>query len=188
MADKSHIFNFLSKKTVEENIKKISIVAGEANISFYEELCNKIVASNNPVQIELLMGPEISTWSCNSSLLNKKLPVDGLSDEQILSLHPLFRLKALFGNRVRLYLKLTNDDRHFAFIGDGLYIEERHKPLKESRAVWIERPNYLLRSKYKNMLKNAIERNSRPIESIDDMRCVPFAYFVDCDTKEAVAA
>lgn len=166
----------------------LCINAGEANIVFYEPFAKRLdekLQQNSGFEVSVVFGPKLSTFASNKVFLDERkkdffIPKNDITSDELFGLHPLFALKNKYPNRVRLYLKQSNNDSHFAIIdGDKnkrfLYIEKPHLPLNETEAMLFENPNPVLWKKYKKISEDMIKSNEEL--EIGAINTVPFAFF-----------
>lgn len=184
LPDKQAIYGFLSRQGYA-GTPALSIVAGEANVEFYGDFCPmlraSLLAGETEGKVTFVIGPKLSTWETNRAAIGASgLPVEGLRVEQLIGLHPVLQLRHDFPERVDLYLKRDNQYPHFAVVGkNALYLEEPHEPLRESKAIWIDKPNPWLLRKYNSKLRELIDAdNATKIANDADIARIPFGYYV----------
>jgi len=129
----------------------IFVLAGEANKSMYEKLYSVVresIRKGEVKKLKIVVGPEISIYPEDRDCLDSEGKAKNI--ECFKNLHPLFKLLSEFPEKIEVYYKIDNslsNQRHFVlmidFFKSYLYVEALHKPLQESRAILIHRPNVL---------------------------------------------
>lgn len=153
---------FSLQRKIAQNADKISVAAGEADILYYEKLCEIIrrrLENNELSLIEISIGKKISTWKSNVKYLDDKMNIlPEFKKENILrALHPLLAIWLDYKDRVKLYYKkedIESSSSHFAMGDRWLYLEKAHEPHQQSSALLIEKPDFISRLRFHKRMED----------------------------------
>jgi len=179
ISDREELFELL--KGIYEfklrNKAKIFVFGGEANKEVYEKLYPLIyekLKGGEIREVSFVVGPEISIYREDEERIEK-------GNVKLAEIHPIFKLKQEFPEAVRVYIKRDNslaNVNHFVTVEDEegnttlVYVEALHRPLQESRAVLIEKPNFLVSRKYRKLrseiLKLVTEGKIKEVGSVEE--------------------
>ena len=170
----------LSEKELKSSLEEIYrnvhgeifVHAGEANVETYSQLKDVIedFLKDKENKIIFVVGPVLSVYDTVFSKYSR----ENIGDiHELKDVHPLFELLYKYPNQVRVYYKKNNfyeKVNHFAIGGNYLYIEPRHKPLKERVAILIKNPIFTLKKHYENLRDKILtDRENIAVLQLDDL-------------------